>query len=51
MRGRYLGTKFNTLLFDNHTVSRSVSICYLGIMLDQHLSWKAHIECLRNKIA
>ena len=36
MWGRYFGTKFDTLLFDNHTVSRSVNICYLVVMLDQH---------------
>ena len=50
MWGRYFGTKFDTLLFDNHTVFRSVNVCYL-IMLDQHPSWKTHIDCLCNKVA
>ena len=51
MRGFHFGTKFDTLLFDNHKVSHSVSIYYLGVMLDQYLSWKTHIDCLCNKIA
>ena len=40
MRECHFGTKFDTLLFDSHTVSHSVSICYLGVILDQHLLWK-----------
>ena len=53
MRCRYFGTKFGAMLFDNHTVSRSVSFCYFGVMFDQHnyLSWKTHIDCLCSKIA
>ena len=51
MRGSYFGTKFDTLLFDNHTVSHSVSIYYIGVMLDQHLLWETHIDCFCNKIA
>ena len=51
MRSRYFCTKFDTLLLDNNTVFRSVSICYLGAMLDQYLTWKTCIDCLCNKIA
>ena len=38
------------LSFDNQTISRSNSVQYLGVILDEHLTWNEHITELCNKL-
>ena len=40
----------NLLVFDSHTVTRSDFLCYLGITIDQYLSWFEHINAVRDKL-
>jgi hypothetical protein len=37
--------------FDDHTVSRSMSMRYLGVVLDQNLTWREHINAVCDKVA
>ena len=41
----------NWLVFDSHTVTCSDFVCYLGIIIDQYLSWFEHFNAVRNKLA
>ena len=34
----------------NHNVERVNSIKFLGVLLDENLSWKDHIKCIENKV-
>ena len=38
-------------LFNDHTLDRVTSFKYLGVVLNQSLTWADHIEALSNKIA
>ena len=42
---------FPTLLNKKHIVERVKSIKFLGVLLDENLSWKDHIKCIENKVA
>ena len=41
---------YDTLNFDDHIAQRSVSVIYLGIIFDEQLNFKLHINA-RDKIA
>ena len=38
------------LLLDNHHLQLSTTVRYLGLRLDQHLSWTAHVDFLATKL-
>ena len=42
---------YDTLNFDDHIVQQSVSVIYLGIIFDEQLNFKLHINAVRDKIA
>ena len=35
----------------NKMIERTSSIKFLGVLLDEHLSWKAHFKTVENKLA
>ena len=39
------------LIINNYEIQREESIKFLGVLLDQHLTWKEHIKLYENKIA
>ena len=39
------------LIINNYEIKREESIKFLGVLLDQHLTWKGHIKLTENKIA
>ena len=39
------------LIINNYEIQREESIKFLGVLLDQHLTWKEHIKLTKNKIA
>ena len=39
------------LLIKKHKVERVESIKFLGVLLDENLSWKDHIKYIENKVA
>ena len=41
----------DTIIFDDHIVKRVNEIRYLGIIIHDHLCWKSHINCVRDKVA
>ena len=40
-----------TLKINNHDIERVKTMKFLGVLLDDNLSWKEHIKYLENKIA
>ena len=42
--------KFPALMIGNNNIERKSSIKYLGVMLDEHLSWIDHVRTVENKI-
>ena len=38
------------LIFNNYEIQREESIKFLGVLLDQHLTWKEHIKLTENSI-
>ena len=41
----------DTIIFDDHIVKQVNEIRYLGIIIADHLCWKSHINCVRDKVA
>ena len=39
------------LFVNNQVIKRQSSIKFLGILLDENLSWKEHLKLMGNKIA
>ena len=39
------------LIINNYEIRREESIKFLGVLLDQHLTWKEHTKLTENKIA
>ena len=39
------------LIINNYEIQREEFIEFLGVLLDQHLTWKEHIKLTENKIA
>ena len=40
-----------TKIINNYEIQREESIKFLGVLLDQHLTWKEHVKLTENKIA
>jgi len=47
----YNDNKYNVLMFDNHIVQRVSNVRYLGIIIDEKLSWKLHIDSVCKKLS
>ena len=43
--------KFPALMIGNNNIERKSSIKFLGVMLDEHISWIDHVRTVENKIA
>ena len=39
------------LKINNYKIERSSSIKFLGVMVDEHLNWKDHINIIENKLS
>ena len=39
------------LKINNYEIKRSTSIKFLGVMVDEHLNWKDHINIIENKLS
>ena len=39
------------LIINSYQIQREESIKFLGVLLDQHITWKKHIKLTKNKIA
>ena len=39
------------LRINNYEIKRSSSIKFLGVMVDEHLKWKGHINVIENKLS
>ena len=39
------------LKINNYEIKRSTSIKFLGVMVDEHLNWKDHINVIENKLS
>ena len=39
------------LKINNYEIKRSSSIKFLGVMVDEHLNWKDHINIIENKLS
>ena len=46
-----LPLKLQKLFVNNQVIKRQSSIKFLGILLDENLSWKEHLKLTENKIA
>ena len=42
--------KLSTLAINKKVIEQTTSIKFLGILLDEHLSWKNHISVIENKV-
>ena len=47
----YKNSVLPKLNINNCEIARTESIKFLGVMLDENLSWKTHIKCIENKIS
>ena len=36
---------------NNSEIPRAESLKFLGVLLDENVSWKTHIKCIENKIS
>ena len=43
--------KLPRLQINNYNIERILSIKFLGVLLDENLSWKGHIKYAENKIS
>ena len=43
--------KLHTLAINEKVIERTTSIKFLGVLLDEHLSWKNHISVAENKVS
>ena len=45
-----LPSQLPTMTFNNIEIKRKNSIKFLGVIIDENLTWKSHIEVVENKI-
>ena len=45
-----LPSRLSTMTFNNNEIRRENSIKFLGVIIDENLTWKNHIEVVENKI-
>ena len=43
--------KLPVLMIGNNNIERKSSLEFLGLMLDEHISWTEHVRTVENKIA
>ena len=43
--------KLPSLFINDREIKRITSIKYLGVLIDEHLTWKEHITVIENKIS
>ena len=43
--------KLPSLQLDGNIIEREISLKFLGVILDEHLTWKKHIQLIENKIS
>ena len=46
-----LPSQLPTMTFNNIEIERENSIKFLGVVIDENLTWKNHIEVVENKIS
>ena len=46
-----LPSQLPTMTFNNIEIKRENSIKFLGVIIDENLTWKNHIEVVGNKIS
>ena len=46
-----LPLQLTVLKINNYEIKRSTSIKFLGVMVDEHLNWKDHINVIENKLS
>ena len=46
-----ISLKLPVLAINGKVIERTTSIKFLGILLDEHLSWKSHISVVENKVS
>ena len=46
-----LPSQLPTMAFNNIEIKRENSIKFLGVSIDENLTWKNHIEVVENKIS
>ena len=46
-----LPSQLSTMTFNNMEIKRENSIKFLGVIIDENLTWKNHIEVVENKIS
>ena len=46
-----ISLKLPVLAINGKVIERTTSIKFLGILLDEHLSWKNHISVVENKVS
>ena len=46
-----LPSQLPTMTFNNIKIKRENSIKFLGVIIDENLTWKSHIEVVENKIS
>ena len=46
-----LPLKFPNLIIDNIEIKRETTMKFLGVLLDEHLTWKAHISMIEKNIS
>ena len=43
--------KLPSLFINDREIKRITSIKYLGVLIDEHLTWKEHITVIENKVS
>ena len=43
--------KLPSLQLDGNIIEREISLKFLGVILDEHLTWKKHTQLIENKIS
>ena len=46
-----LSSQLPTMTFNNIEIKRENSIKYQGVIIDENVTWKNHIEVVENKIS
>ena len=46
-----LPSPLSTMTFNNIEIKRENSIKFLGVIIDENLTWKNHIEVIENKVS
>ena len=47
----YIPLKLPSLFINDSKIKRVTSIKYLGVLTDEHLTWKEHVAVIENKVS